>query len=90
MRLGRPSTELCEGVGTRAGTKQEGFFLSGRKLVSPRLLSFYSEGSEVLARAAQRCPFLEVFKAGLDGALGSLSWWVTALHVAGELEQNGH
>ena len=27
---------------------------------------------------------LELFKARLDGALGSLSWWVAALPMAGE------
>lgn len=38
---------------------------------------FHSEASEALAQAAQRnydTPSLEVFKAGLGGALGSLSW----------------
>jgi len=29
---------------------------------------------------------LEVFKARLDGALGSLIWWVAALHMTGWLE----
>ena len=29
---------------------------------------------------------LEMFKARLDGALGSLSWWVITLPVAGSLE----
>ena len=28
-------------------------------------------------------PSLEVLKATLDGALGSLSWWVAALPTAG-------
>ena len=28
-------------------------------------------------------PFLEAFKARLDGALGSLSWWAVALPMAG-------
>ena len=38
-------------------------------------------GGEVLAWAAQTAvgaPFLEVCKAGLDGALGSLVWWESA------------
>lgn len=29
-------------------------------------------------------PSLEVLKAGLDGALGSLSWWGAALPMAGD------
>jgi len=29
-----------------------------------------------LLREAVGAPSLEVFKAGLNGALGSLSWWV--------------
>ena len=28
-------------------------------------------------------PSLEVFKARLDGALGSLVWWLVTLHIAG-------
>lgn len=28
-------------------------------------------------------PFLEVLRAGLDGALGSLRWWGAALPMAG-------
>ena len=31
-------------------------------------------------------PFLEVFKARLDGTLGSLIWWLRTLHMAGMLE----
>jgi len=34
-------------------------------------------------------PSLEVLKARLDGASGSLSWWLAALHVAGRLELDG-
>jgi len=29
------------------------------------------------------CPIPEALKARLDGALGSLSWWGTALSMAG-------
>jgi len=39
----------------------------------------YSEGDEALAQAAQGsfgALSLEAFKARLDGALDSLSWWV--------------
>jgi len=34
----------------------------------------YSEGGEVLAKAAQRSPSLEALKARSDGALVSLIW----------------
>jgi len=36
-----------------------------------------------LPRVAVGAPSLEVFKARLDGALDSLSWWVAALPMAG-------
>ena len=36
-----------------------------------------------LPRAALGVPSLEVFKARLDRALGSLSWWVAALPTGG-------
>ena len=42
-----------------------------------------------MAQAAQRAlgaPTLEGVKSSLDGALGSLSWWVAALPTAGGLE----
>jgi len=35
-------------------------------------------------------PSLEAFKARLDVALGSLVWWLAALHIAGGLELNDH
>jgi len=37
-----------------------------------------------LPREIVDAPSLEAFKARLDGALGSLSWWLAALHMAGE------
>jgi len=44
----------------------------------------YSEGSKALTQAAQRgcgAPSLEVFRARLDAALGSLSWgWGSPAH----------
>lgn len=36
-----------------------------------------------LPREAVDAPFLEVLKAKLDGALGSLSWWEVSLPMAG-------
>ena len=33
---------------------------------------------------------LEAFKARLDVALGSLVWWLAALHIAGGLKLDGH
>ena len=38
---------------------------------------------DMLLREAVAAPSLEVFKARLDGDLGSLSWWVAALSTAG-------
>ena len=37
-------------------------------------------------REAVGAPSLETFKAKLDGALGSLIWWVETLPMAGGLE----
>ena len=48
---------------------------------------FTPEGSEALAqlpREAVDVPSLEAVRAGLHGALGSLSWWGTALPTAEE------
>ena len=39
-----------------------------------------------LPKAAVGITSLEVFKIGLDGALGRLGWWVAALAVAGGLD----
>ena len=39
-----------------------------------------------LPRDAVGAPSTEVFKARLDGLLGSLSWWLATLPTAGELE----
>ena len=47
--------------------------------------NFHTEGSEALAQLpieAVGAPSLEVLKARLDGALGSLSCWVAALPTA--------
>jgi len=42
----------------------------------------------LLPRLVVNGPSLEAFKARLDGALGSLSWWGAALPTAGGLEMN--
>ena len=42
-----------------------------------------------LPREVMDTPSLEVSKARLDGALGSLSWWVAALPTATGLERDG-
>ena len=39
-----------------------------------------------LPREAVGAPSLEVFQAGLDGALSSLVWWKVSLPMAGGLE----
>jgi len=36
-----------------------------------------------MPREAVDAPSLEVLKTRLDGALGSLSWWVASLPMAG-------
>ena len=60
----------------------------GRLMLDVRNKCFFFTQREVkpwhrLPREAVGAPSLEVFKARLDGALGSLSWWVAALTTAG-------
>ena len=43
-----------------------------------------------LPKEAVDAPSLEAFKARLDVALGSLVWWLAALHIAGGLKLNDH
>jgi len=42
-----------------------------------------------LPREAVGAPSLGALKAGLDGALGNLSWWLATLPAAGGLELDG-
>jgi len=47
---------------------------------------------EGLAQVANRscgCPSLEVFKARLDAAVGTLNWWLVTLFMAVGLELDG-
>ena len=43
-----------------------------------------------LPKEAVDAPSLEVFKARLDVALGSLVWWLATLHIAGGLKLDDH
>jgi len=43
-----------------------------------------------LPKEAVDAPSLEASKARLDVALGSLVWWLTTLHMAGELKLGEH
>jgi len=43
-----------------------------------------------LPKEAVDAPSLEVFKARLDVALGSLVWWLVTLPIAGGLKLNDH
>ena len=43
---------------------------------------------EQAACRAAGSPSLEAFKAGLDGALGSLTWWFAAMAYLGYLTEN--
>ena len=42
-----------------------------------------------LPKEAVDAPSLEAFKAGLDGAVSSLVWWLASLPMAGGLERDG-
>ena len=43
-----------------------------------------------LPKEAVNAPSLEVFKARLDVALGSLVWWLVTLHIAEGLKLDDH
>ena len=52
---------------------------AGRKFFARRAVRQWHR----LPRGAVDAPSLEVLKAGLDGALGTLGWWLAALPMAG-------
>ena len=69
-----------------ARTKRNGFKLKERRFgVDVRKKIFTQRAARRQEeQAAQRscgCPSLEMFKARLDGALGSLSWWGAVLSM---------
>ena len=43
-----------------------------------------------LPKEVMDAPSLEVFKARLGVALGSLAWWLATLHIAGGLKLDDH
>ena len=53
-----------------------------RKFFTQRVVKHWSR----LPKEAVDAPFLEAFDARLDVALGSLVWWLAALHIAGRLK----
>ena len=55
-------------------------------LIMPRL--WVRHWHRLLIEAVD-APSLEVFKARLDGTLGSLIYWVATPHTAGQLELSG-
>jgi len=75
--------QLATGQGAVALNEREEIQVRGKEEIHS------TEGGEALAYAAQRScgtPLLEALKARLDGALGSLSWYMAALPMAGQLE----
>ena len=54
---------------------------------------FHTEGGDALKRLPKEAvdaPSLQAFKARLDGALGSLVWWLETLHIAVGLKLDDH
>jgi len=59
--------------------KEEGFSLDGRRKYFTQRMTIHWNS---LLREVVDAPFLEVFKASLDGDLGSLIWWGATLSTA--------
>jgi len=57
-----------------------------RKFFTQRVVTHWNR----LPKEAVDAPSLEAFKARLDVALGSLVWWLVALHIAGGLKTDEH
>ena len=57
-----------------------------RKFFTQRVVMHWNR----LPKEAVDAPSLEAFKARLDVALGSLVWWLAALHIAGGLKLDDH
>ena len=53
-----------------------------RKFFTQRVMTQWNR----LPKEVVDAPSLEAFKARLDVALGSLVWWLVALHIAGGLK----
>ena len=57
-----------------------------RKFFTQRMLTHWNR----LPKEAVDAPSLEALKARLHVALGSLVWWLAALHIAGRLKLDDH
>ena len=57
-----------------------------RRFFTQRVVTHWNR----LPKEAVDAPSLEAFKARLDVALGSLVWWLAALHIAGGLKLDDH
>ena len=57
-----------------------------RKFFTQRVVTHWNR----LLKEVVDAPSLELFKARLDVALGSLVWWLVTLHIAGGLKLDDH
>ena len=65
--------------------RQERFRLDiRRKFFTLRVVMHWNK----LSKEAVDAPSLDAFKARLDVALGSLVWWLAAMHIVGGLKLN--
>ena len=86
-----------EGLFTRVdsdGTRGNGCKQRQGRFTLDMRRKFFTQGVMThwnrLPKEAVDAPSLEAFKARLDVALGSLVWWLAALHIAGGLKLDDH
>jgi len=78
----------CALAAQKANYVKRSVISRSREVIVPLCSGLMRPHLEYCVREAVAAPFLEVFKAGLDGALSNLVQWKVSLPMAGGLEQD--